>query len=142
MNTVPEIRAFRIVVPDAHGNPRIVLGLKDGDPSIELLDSQGDSRFSLSLEESEGGSCTMLNMSSSSRDGGGFVAIARDNFVAIEAVIIRQDDIHSAFLVELEEGEIPGVLEPRMLLRARRKLKWAIALPQSRPRLLAEAGIV
>ena len=47
---IPEIVAARLVIPDAAGTPRIVLGLDDrGEPSVRLFDRNGNQRAFLAL---------------------------------------------------------------------------------------------
>ena len=51
--SLPEIRAARLVIPDAAGTPRIVIGMDDhGDPAVRLFDRNGDERALLALSSS------------------------------------------------------------------------------------------
>ena len=51
---LPEIRAARLVIPDAAGTPRIILGLdEEGEPAIQLFDRHGDQRASLALSSGQ-----------------------------------------------------------------------------------------
>ena len=52
--SLPEIRAARLVIPDAAGIPRIVLELDDqGEPAVRLFDRNGDERACLALSPSQ-----------------------------------------------------------------------------------------
>ncbi len=52
--SLPEIRASRLVIPDAAGTPRIVLELDgQGDPAVRLFDRNGNERALLALSSAE-----------------------------------------------------------------------------------------
>ncbi len=52
--SLQEIRAARLVIPDAAGTPRIVLELDDqGEPAVRLFDRNGNERACLALSPSQ-----------------------------------------------------------------------------------------
>ncbi len=110
---LPEIRAARLVVPDAAGNPRIVLDLNDqGDPAIRLLDADGNVRIRLGLEhdvDSEPEYCGLIaELRLSGGDGGGEATLAASyaNYAAIEigAVSHGSEDEAAGAWIEAKEG--------------------------------------
>lgn len=48
--SLPELIADRIVIPDSEGRPRIEIGLVDGEPAIRIFDTDGNVRVRLGLE--------------------------------------------------------------------------------------------
>ncbi|MBU6430371.1 MAG: hypothetical protein KGR26_15250 [Cyanobacteria bacterium REEB65] len=141
---LPEIHTARLVIADAAGAPRIVLGLDEqSEPSIRILDSEGKVRVRLGLErdvDEEPEYCgLMAELRLMGGDDGGEASLTAsyDNYAAFEISATRHgsDEEAAGAWVEAKKGRIEANLHDRPGGDG-----WSFSAGNIRPRLAESAG--
>ena len=140
---IPEIVADRLVIQDAAGTPRIVIGLDErGDPAVRLFDRNGDERAALALDSGQPGSAdpsvTRAHLRLAASDNGTTIDLSA--FESGYGMIEITNDAEENFAHLLLEVERPEGGRKAALLLGDRKGRMEFLVRDGAPEFGAQSG--